>query len=132
MTMNTFWGLLLHWFLMVSAIIYIITRSSIASPLRVMTGMALERWPVVRGFVRMLIYCAACSGFWIGAAFARDWPFEGPWWSRIAGSALAALTIGSVWSNYWPPIYEYEATAWGVTPPEEDDAAPQEETENDD
>jgi hypothetical protein len=82
-----FWGL-----------VYIITQSSI---------MAGFRKNVLRGstFVATLIYCPACTGFWVGLLFGTLGIY-GKGLSSIPNvvmleAALSGTALGCLWGVYW-------------------------------
>lgn len=91
-------GLLLRWALVTAGIIYFVTESSIFAPAR----MALARGGF---FLKALVYCRACFGFWAGCGLglAGFWPFGAQPWLE---SGFAAMALGAVWSH-WMPNHAY-------------------------
>jgi hypothetical protein len=127
----TFWPLLLHWVLIVAGLIYLVSRSYIFGAIRMRIGMLLQHssW---RSFVRVMIYCPACIGFWIGVGATPLWPYDG--FGQPLGSGIAAMLLGSLLAEHWTsPVFEGEGEWWG-DPPErdDDDAEAEEESEGSD
>jgi hypothetical protein len=91
----------LAWSLAVVGLAYLVTESVILAPLRV----ALAR---LHPLAASLIYCPACSGFWIGLGLYGLYPSEalpaglldhaGPW-LRVLLSGLSAVALCSTWSK---------------------------------
>lgn len=95
---------LARWTLVTLGFVYLTTESVIFSPLRV----AVAR----RGLlVATLVYCAACSGFWLGLLTSLWlWPSSGPWWYRVLEGGIASTALGALWSAYHPnPMWDAEA-----------------------
>lgn len=131
----SFWALLLHWALVVGGLIYLISRSYIFGPLRSAIGrLSLQYASLVwRNWVRILIYCPACIGFWIGVCATPLWPYDG--FGRPLGSGIAAMLLGSLLAEYWSSaLFEIEGEWWGDPPNREDDddEETQEESERSD
>ena len=98
--------LLARWALITLGLIYFVTESAIFMRPRV--------WIANRGAWAMLfVYCAACTGFWIGAASALWlWPFAPePAWTRLVEGGIAAMTLGAIWKrlNGGNPAFTVEA-----------------------
>lgn len=80
-----------RWALVVLGCIYLVTEASIATPVRV-------RIAVLHPLLEALIYCPACSGFWLGLSLCRFW---GPLsFSTAVASGLAAMALGAIWSSW--------------------------------
>lgn len=127
-------GLLVHWALVIGGIIYVISRSTIGGPVRKTIGLLLKPWPLFRDWARGLIYCTACTGFWVSLAAVDLWPFDGPLWAKMLGAGFAGVALGTLWgaTPMWAAagiVYEYEAPFWGV---EESDAEQEEEEQEQD
>lgn len=92
--------LTLRWLAVVLACIYVITESVIFGPFRVwLTKDSMFR--------RTLIYCPACSGFWVGVTFGMlmYWPMDygtSPWaMAREAfESGCCAMVVGAIWGQW--------------------------------
>ena len=84
-------------------LMYLITESGIFSWLR----MALWR---AAPFFGLLVYCKACSGFWIGTAIglAGFSPFPHTVFDAISGSGFFTMLLGVVFGLMWPS----ESNAW--------------------
>jgi hypothetical protein len=70
------------------ALVYLLTESMILAPLRLtIAGVG----PVLTS----LVYCRACTGFWVGIAMAafRQTPFDG-----VFLSGFTVMLLGYVWS----------------------------------
>lgn len=82
---------ILRWALVVLGCIYFVTEASIATPVRV-------RIAVVHPLLEALIYCPACSGFWLGLALCRFW---GPLsFSAVIASGVSAMALGAIWTSW--------------------------------
>jgi hypothetical protein len=79
--------------LLVLGCTYIVSQSTIGSSLRQAVAQ-------IHAILATLIYCPACTGFWVGVVFYQAWPFAGP--MQMVESGLAACAIGAMWG------------AWGV------------------
>jgi len=129
----TFWALLLHWALVVSGLIYFVSRSYIFGEVRTRIGLlltsAVQHAHIsagLRDWLRIMIYCPACIGFWIGVGATPLWPYDG--FGQPLGSGIAAMLLGSLLSEYWTaPVFEAEGEWWGESPKREDDDETQEE-----
>ncbi len=78
---------LINYILLLCGLVYLITQSGIVAPFRALVSR-------LGLFFEALVYCQACTGFWVGLALAYTghWPFTGwPIESAIAGAALGAL-----------------------------------------
>jgi len=99
--------LLLRWGAVTLGAIYFVTESALVMRPRVWFARR-GSWPT------LLIYCAACSGFWLGLVSAHwFWPFSvsEASWSRYIEGAVAAMALGAIWSKVTGgnPAYEVEA-----------------------
>lgn len=87
---------LLRWALLELGLIYFVTESVFFAPMRV----ALSRGS---GFLRALLYCPACSGFWLGAllGFLGFWPYHDSrrHVAELIGSGVAGMAIGALWAT---------------------------------
>lgn len=135
----TFWPLLLHWALIVAGLIYLVSRSYIFGIVRVRIGMlltaAVQRAHIsaeLRGILRVLIYCPACIGFWIGVGATPLWPYDG--FGQPLGSGIAAMLLGSLLAEYWTSdVFNAEGEWWGDPPKrDDDDETAEEESEGSD
>jgi hypothetical protein len=93
-TYAEFW---FRWLLSCAGIIYLVTESSIFAPIR----MSLAMWS---GFIRSLIYCRACTGFWVGViGGAVNYPIalHNPWASATM-AGLTGMMLGYVWTCFVP------------------------------
>ncbi len=93
-------SLLLRWALITLGFIYFITESSIFAVVRMWIAAKLGTFAIA------LLYCASCSGFWIGMALAFwTWPFEvvGVRWLVPFESGVAAMALGAVWNTWRGP-----------------------------
>ena len=103
---------LLTFVLVLCGATYIITQSSIAVVLR--TAFA-----DLCGLCESLVYCPACTGFWVGIALGLCgyWPRSGA--AGVLEAGVAACGLGALWSVYGP------ASVWlkerGDTAAEEND-----------
>ncbi len=80
--------------------VYIFTESVIFAPWR----MHLSR---AGTFFRVLAYCRACTGFWVGVCFGPASPFlhagdPHPVWARRVMSGLFVMLLGYLWSKWLP------------------------------
>ncbi len=82
--------------LMLWGLTYLLTASAIFAPVRRL---------VVRAPFGVMVYCAACSGFWIGGAIAAGagWPMRtliyAPLDAAIASAGMMAIVASYVPSN---------------------------------
>lgn len=84
---------IVRYVLIVCGLIYAVTQSAIFSPIRLFVARRLG------GTLRMLIYCPACSGFWIGLMAVRFLPWQtGAVWQSMLESAVCAMALGALWS----------------------------------
>lgn len=117
-------GLLFHWAAMTLGLIYIISESVIFMPIR----LAFARGSTFR---TALIYCPACTGFWVGAALGPGfWPFSynyGPLWDFLRAaveSGIGGIVIGAIWATWHNSVaYDTESQLLGVEEQSESDAA---------
>jgi hypothetical protein len=94
---------LLRWALFTLGFVYLTTESVIFSPIRV----ALARRALL---LETLLYCPACSGFWLGLLTSWAWPGETSWWLRLVESAVAGLALGALWgAAHSNPMWAAEA-----------------------
>lgn len=88
-------ALMLRWALLVLGLIYLVTESAILTAPRV--------WIARRGLLAaVFVYCASCTGFWIGCAVALwTWPFDmAPAWEHVLEGGVAAMALGALWSSW--------------------------------
>lgn len=92
--------LLFHWLrytLVFWGLIYIVTQSAIMLPLRL---FALR----ISTLLGALIFCPACSGFWIGLVLGLLGIYGPPlskWSHATIESALVATVLGYWWGTYF-------------------------------
>lgn len=88
--------LLIRWTLLAMGLTYALTEAAIFAPLRLMV-----RYGWKNPWLTTLVYCRACTGFWVGLALgAFDvWPFVGTW---SLESAVAAMALGAIWNAFAP------------------------------
>lgn len=92
---------LARWALVVLGAIYFVTEASIATPLRV-------RIAVAHPLLEALIYCPACSGFWLGVSLHRYWGELSV--QAAIGSGIAAMALGAAWASWrGAPAWQSEA-----------------------
>lgn len=98
------------WVTFVLGVIYTITESAIFMPLRIMLAARGGR------YVETLLYCASCTGFWVGlgTAVLADHVFALPGVSTPDAYfwlPFSSLAIGSLYSVYRGehPTYVVEA-----------------------
>ncbi len=82
----------LPWALTLLGLVYLVTEAAITAPVRV----ALAR---LHPLLATLLYCPACSGFWLGLAVAWLYPSGEPWPLRAGLSALGAMALAGSWSK---------------------------------
>lgn len=76
--------------LMTIGLVYIVTQSSI--------GHVPRMWLADGGtLLEALIYCPACTGFWVGASLS----WLGYWPSAIE-AGIIACAVGATWGVYGP------------------------------
>lgn len=111
-------GELIRWALLTLGLVYFTTESVLFSVARV----ALAR----RGGVMLetLLYCPACSGFWLGLATSWAWPGD-VWWLRLIESAIAGMALGALWSA------AHSNPMWGAEAPLRDPTTTLQEREED-
>lgn len=91
---------LIHWIrfvLVFWGLVYITTQSAILQSLRI----AILRRSL---FLGVLVFCPACSGFWIGLGFGLlglYGPALAPNSIAWLESALACTALGYLWSTYF-------------------------------
>jgi hypothetical protein len=97
-------------------ITYGITTSALLASLRVavvdLTGHSL--------WVATLIYCPACTNFWVGAALGAGglWPEPVSGFDAIWRAAFAAAALGALWSEYGPrTLFDIEQPQFTTTEP---------------
>jgi hypothetical protein len=93
---------MLHYMLLLLGITYVITQSVIGMPLRKLVSKA--------GTVPMiLIYCPACTGFWVGLILGAlgHWPLQ-PWYSATVEAGITSCALGAVWGEYGPSTNVFE------------------------
>ncbi len=102
---------LVRWALLTLGMIYFITESAIFVSFRVRIARSQ--------FGSALIYCAACTGFWVGLAHWFAWPRIGAptlLFPIALESAIAGMALGAIWSAYKQgnPAWHAEAELRGV------------------
>jgi hypothetical protein len=114
-------GLLFHWTAICLGLIYIISESVIFMPIR----LAFARGSAFR---TALIYCPACTGFWVGAVLGPGlWPFSynySPLWDFVRvclESGIAGIVIGAIWGT-WHNSVAFDTEAPLLV---DDDSAPE-------
>ncbi len=82
---------LINYILLLCGLVYLITQAGIMAPLRITVSMWAKPF-------ELLIYCQACTGFWVGLmlAYTGHWPFTG--WS--IESAVAGAALGALWREW--------------------------------
>ncbi len=75
-------------------LIYLITRSSIFAPIR--TALAVSS-----KLLGLLLYCPACSGFWIGVVYALI--YVQPWLGCVQ-LGLASMGLGAIASHLFHDV----------------------------
>ena len=86
---------LLTFTLLVFGSVYIITQSAIAVvPRNVFADFG--------AFWESLIYCPACTGFWMGAALGALGYWVHDDWPAVIEAAVSACGLGALWSVYGP------------------------------
>jgi len=91
---------MIQYTLILIGLIYIVTQSTIFSFFRIQIAK-------LGAIAKLLIYCPACSGFWIGAIISLCglWPYEtGHILISVLQSAISACGIGALWSQYGPEV----------------------------
>jgi len=109
---------LVRWALLTLGLVYLTTESAIFSPVRV----ALARRALL---LETLLYCPACSGFWLGLVTSWAWPGE-VWWLRLAESATAGIALGALWGAV------HSSPMWAAEAPLRDPTTTLQEREEDD
>jgi hypothetical protein len=96
---------LLRWVLLMLGWTYLITESAVFSSFRM--GFARGAGP----FGTTLIYCPACTGFWVGCGLGAFhlWPWDLGLWA-IGESGFGAMAVGAAWSawRHGNPAYAIE------------------------
>lgn len=88
------------WFVLVASLVYTITESRVARILRMALSLRSD-------FLMALVYCRACTGFWVGVAASRYFPARvEPWWVDVWVSGGAVMLLGYVWTSF------FANTAW--------------------
>lgn len=103
-----------HYMLLLWGILYFITQSSIFGGVRMLV-LAKARQ------LGMLLYCPACTGFWIGLLLggSRWFPLElftdtGSRWTLtityVLTSGLASMALGAIWGAIFgqPHVFQTE------------------------
>lgn len=105
--------LFFHWLrfgVIVWGLAYIVTQSSIILPLRL---FVLKR----SNFLGALIFCPACSSFWIGVllgALGLYGPPLAPLSVSWLESALISTVLGYFWGTYFGDPHGYTKAAYSV------------------
>jgi hypothetical protein len=89
-------------------------------------------WIAKRGnWATLFVYCAACTGFWIGVASSHWlWPFDlfgDVRWVRYVEGGIAAMALGAIWRALNEGNHAYTVEAELIY----DDATQKEETDGD-
>lgn len=105
---------MLTWALVTLGLIYFVTEASIFAPVRV----AIARR---HALLAQLIYCPACSGFWIGLGMhvvwgttisPYDWTLFDSWRATaLFESSVAGMALGAVWGTW------HHNVAWDAEEP---------------
>lgn len=104
---------LVHWLLITLGLTYLLTQSSVFYLVR-------AKMLAIHPLLGQLVYCPACSGFWIGATtYFYAWPFHT--WLGALDSAIAACGLMATWANTCLGV-----TSWEI----EQQHAAREETEH--
>lgn len=115
---------LARWALLELGLVYLVTEAAITAPVR--RPIAQLSW-----FFAGLLYCPACSGFWLGMLLGvlGFWPWPGLEWRGLfwgpLESAVAGMALGAIWATV------HHNPAWGIEmrPSEGDDDAQDESEE---
>jgi len=78
---------------------YIVTQSSIGSPVRRVMSRLLGRF-------RVLMYCPACFSFWVGLVF---WLLGARHGLRAYEAALSSCALGALWSEWGSSLSPWQA-----------------------
>ncbi len=81
------------WALITVGLVYLVTQSTIFSPLRKVVSKAGI-------FFEVLIYCPACSGFWLGG-LASAW-LQPSGIETLLQAAIKGAALGALWGVYGP------------------------------
>ena len=87
---------LLHYIFMLAGLTYLITQSVIFRVFRMQLAKA-------GSFGEALIYCPACTGFWLGAALTPLWPFKALVFAPLE-SAVGACGLMALWQEWGPQV----------------------------
>lgn len=87
---------LLHYALILVGLTYIVTQSAVGRPLRMFVSRA-------GSFLESLIYCPACTGFWLGAALVSLWPFPTLVFAPLE-SAVGACGLMALYKEWGPQV----------------------------
>lgn len=82
----------LTWALTLLGLVYLVTEAAITAPLRILLAR-------LHPLVATLLYCPACSGFWLGLGLAWLYPSPEPWLVREGLSAVGAMALAASWSK---------------------------------
>lgn len=117
---------LVAWALVVVGAVYFTTESVIFAPIRI----ELSKAATARGarLLEVLLYCPACSAFWIGLLAAPLFPIEAPLVLRVVCSGLGAMGLGASWDKALGPSRAWEVEAPLRGEAREHDEATQSET----
>lgn len=97
--MSMFWSWFV-WFVLVASIVYTITESRIARVVRMAVGLRSD-------FLLSLVYCRACTGFWVGVWTASYFPVRvEPFVLHLWVAGGAVMLLGYMWTSFLPN------TAW--------------------
>lgn len=98
-----------RWAVLLLGAVYFVTQSVIFSIPRVLFAR-LGAWAAI------FVYCASCTGFWVGLLLGPwFWPWRGWWWAMALESGAAAMAVAHVWVNSTGgnPLWQAEAALRG-------------------
>lgn len=130
---------LIRFSFLVCGALYLTSTAAITRPLRVWF-LTIASWlKPLQSFLGALVYCSACSGFWLGGLL---WilgvaPFKE---SNVIEAAVVALAVGAIWeklTGFGTEAFFQESPSWlvekwvppTVPPPGENDGE-EEKTDN--
>ena len=106
-------GLVVRWACVMVGLIYFTTESAFFAPVRVRLARSSD-------FLRMLLYCPACSGFWLGLLISSQWPDRGP--AYVLMSGIAGMGVGAMWATFHDNVaWIAEARARGEVEVDDDE-----------
>ena len=83
------------WLVVVSSILYVLTEATVGRLWRLFVA---PRHPMLA----VLVYCRACTGFWVGVATWKLFPVAvcpWPWWTMPLVSGGAVMMLGYAWNQ---------------------------------